>query len=167
MFGGRRVPKDDVRIHTYGSVDELNASIGLCLANESLKEDMRSQLLHVQHLLFKVGGDLATPMDKHSKQERVTVKNVQEIEQWITALETELPPLSTFILPGGTRAAAELHKARTICRRAERWTVSLSKTEDMNTEVVVFLNRLSDYLFLMARKANALEGRPDVPVEYF
>ncbi len=166
MFGGRRVFKDDVRIHTYGSVDELNAGIGIVLADSELPVEMSKQLLHLQHILFKVGGDLATPMDMTSKQERISPKHVQELEQWINTLETELTPLTTFILPGGTKTAADLHLARTVCRRAERWSVSLSKTETINTEVVVFLNRLSDYLFLMARKANVEAGRGDVVVEY-
>jgi cob(I)alamin adenosyltransferase len=166
LFGGGRVRKDDARIEAIGTVDELNSLLGLAVAAGHLRAEDATQLLHVQHLLFRVGGDLCTPMEKESKQRRMDTKDITELETWIGALEAALRAQTHFILPGGSHAAALLHTARTVCRRAERRTVTLAKSASVNAQVTVYLNRLSDYLFLLARKANANAGIGDVRVSY-
>lgn len=166
LYGGRRVSKDHARIRACGTVDELNAALGVVLAESALPAGIRSPVLHVQHMLFRVGGDLATPPEQKEKQQRVGPEHVREIEGWIAALEKALPPQMSFILPGGTRVSALLHLSRTVCRRAEREAVALSHEESINAHVVVLLNRLGDYLFLLARQANAAQGVGDVEVQY-
>lgn len=166
LYGGKRVPKDSSRIETYGTVDELNAVIGCVLAQHGLTQEMAKQLTHLQHLLFRVGADLATPTDSKAKTQRIEPEHVTEIEKEIIVLESSLAPQQTFILPGGSEAAALLHLARTVCRRAERCLVHLKAQEPVNEQVLIFLNRLSDYLFLLARKANASTDRGDVEVRY-
>ncbi|MDD4319909.1 MAG: cob(I)yrinic acid a,c-diamide adenosyltransferase [Candidatus Peribacteraceae bacterium] len=191
LVGGGRIPKSDVRLHAYGTVDELNAFLGAVLASlhfplspdpfpprgqgESLRPvppspvgeglGVREHVQRLQHLLFRLGADLASPATvKNTK--RIGKEHTEEIEGWIRELESALPPLTQFILPGGTRAAAQLHVARTVCRRAERWTVALSEFEDVNREAIVFLNRLSDYLFLAAREMNRAAGAEEAKVIY-
>lgn len=166
LYGGERLPKDHPRICAYGDVDELNAVIGVVLASAHLPIDARKQLTAIQHLLFRVGGDLATPLQKESKQERVSVEHVQRVEEWIRQIEATLAPQRSFILPGGTSAAAHVHHARTVCRRAERSVVSLQNLEQVNPDVQILLNRLSDYFFLLARKLNAEAKVWDTEVKY-
>ncbi|NOS67053.1 MAG: cob(I)yrinic acid a,c-diamide adenosyltransferase [Candidatus Peribacteraceae bacterium] len=166
LYGGARLPKDHPRICAYGDVDELNAILGVVLASVHLSVDARKQLTDIQHLLFRVGGDLATPMQKESKQERVSAEHVARVEEWINVIENSLLPQKSFILPGGTSAAAHVHHARTVCRRAERSVVSLQKIEPVNPDVQVLLNRLSDYFFLLARKLNAEAKVWDTEVKY-
>ncbi|MBI1813102.1 cob(I)yrinic acid a,c-diamide adenosyltransferase [Candidatus Peregrinibacteria bacterium] len=165
LFGGKRIPKDYARIHAYGTVDELNAAIGVALAEEGFSRETRANLTRLQHLLFRVGGDLATPLATRAKQDRIGSSHVTEIDVWIFSLEALLPPQTQFILPGGNRRASLLHLARTVCRRAERWVVTLEKQEEINHDVLVFLNRLSDFLFLAARQA-AIEEGGEVTVRY-
>ena len=167
LFGGKRVSKDDVRIHAYGTVDELNAMIGLAIAQHDLPEEIDRQLLRIQNLLFRMGADLATPIENNeAKVPRMEQEHVTEIDGWIHSLEQELPPLQSFILPGGSELAAILHLARTITRRAERWVVALAAKEQVGENVVIYLNRLSDYFFLLAEKANRDSGTANVPVTY-
>jgi len=159
--------KKDPRIHAYGDVDELNAVLGLIIAHKEVSPPMRAQLTRVQNLLFRMGADLATPIENNAaKVPRMEQVHIDEIETWIKALEEELPPLQSFILPGGTESAAMLHLARTITRRSERWVVSLAAKEQIGPHVVIYLNRLSDYLFLLAEKANKDVGMPNTPVSY-
>ncbi len=165
LFGGQRVSKDSPRLHAYGTVDELNAVIGIIMANAP-QTPVSAQLLEIQHLLFRVGADLATPLSTKAKVDRIDATHTKKIEEWIDAYEKDLPPQTRFILPGGSPGSAYLHFARTVCRRAERWTVALSKEEAINPGVIIFLNRLSDYLFLLARFVNGKSGRGDVEVEY-
>jgi cob(I)alamin adenosyltransferase len=161
LFGGQRVPKDSLRVHAYGTADECNAALGVARA-AGLDTALDVLLAQVQNQLFVVGADLATPGEsKHIP--RVGEPEVAFLEQAIDALESELPPLRQFILPGGTPGAAQLHLARTICRRAERWVVSLAQAEAINPQVLVYLNRLSDFLFVAARAANARAGAADEP----
>lgn len=155
LFGGARVPKNDPRIDAYGTVDELNSVIGVVLAIES-----DAQLLAVQRDLFEIGAHLASPGT--SRFSGVESSRIEELERGIDAMEAELAPLKSFILPGGTPAAAQLHVARTVCRRAERLVVALSRNEAVGDQVVVYLNRLSDALFVMARWENQSKGIPDV-----
>ncbi len=166
LYGAARLPKDHPRIEAYGTVDELNACIGVVLSLSELSAPVRGQLTKISHLLFRVGGDLATPMGTKERRDRIGVDDVHMIEIWIVELETALPPQTAFILPGGSQAAAHLHLARTICRRAERRVVTVKATEEINEHVLIFLNRLSDYLFLIARRANADSGVPDTEVQY-
>jgi len=160
---GSRRPKDHLRIESYGTVDELNAFIGLLIAsNENLPE--REFLVHISNDLFDVGADLcvpATELETAGKSLRVVQSQVDKLEQAIDRLNGDLPPLKSFVLPGGSPAAAWCHVARTVCRRAERRVVSLSKNEPLNPLILVYLNRLSDLLFVLGRVYND-EGKNDV-----
>lgn len=165
LWGGARVPKDAARVQAYGTVDECNAAIGVAraaLAGEPELAALDELLARIQNQLFVVGADLATPGEA-ANIPRVGPAEVAFLEQTIDALEAELPALTQFILPGGSPAAAQLHLARTVCRRAERWVVQLGRHEPVGPDVGVYLNRLSDCLFVLARAANARLGRPDVP----
>ncbi len=166
LFGGKRVSKDSARIEVYGTVDELNAVIGMVLAEEELQGKARTQLTALQHLLFRLGGDLATPLELDAKRDRVLGEHVAEIELAIQGLEDSLPPQTAFVLPGGCRVSALLHLARTVCRRAERLVVRLRRDEPINDQVLICLNRLSDYLFLLARRMNHDLSDGDTEVRY-
>lgn len=159
LYGGERVSKGSHRLHAYGTVDELNATIGLILAEQDLPTELRTQLHEVQKDLFCLGADLATPMTKSGDRVvRIAECDTKRIEKWGTALEGDLPALQKFVLPAGCRAAALLHQARTICRRAERWLVHLAEDEPINDQSLIYINRLSDYLFLLARTVNKEVG---------
>jgi len=170
LAGGQRVPKDSVRIEAYGTVDELNAFIGLATvtcAEETANAGRLGKLGHilrrVQHELFNLGSQLSTlPKDLHPKQARITPAEIEQLEREIDAMNQELPALRSFVLPGGTRLNAELHAARTICRRAERLTVALTRLEETPPDAVRYLNRLSDALFVWGRWANHVLGVPEV-----
>ena len=166
LFGGSRVDKDDARLHAYGTVDELNALLGVIAAEPHLPEGMLGGLTRLQHLLFTLGADLATPIDAPVTTHRVTPDHLAAIEEWIVQWEEHLPAMQSFILPGGTRAAALLHQARTVCRRAERWLVTLKRHTAVNETTLQLLNRLSDLLFLLARAVNRDAGQDDIRVEY-
>jgi len=153
---GTRVPKDHVRVEAYGSVDELNSAIGVLLT-EALPDDINAALTRIQHTLFDLGGELCIPGHRMVDDARVT-----ELEQLLDRLNEHLPALKDFILPGGTRAAALCHMARTVCRRAERRVYTLSRHETVSPAALKFLNRLSDLLFVMARALNRAGGAPDV-----
>ncbi|MBZ5605908.1 MAG: cob(I)yrinic acid a,c-diamide adenosyltransferase [Acidobacteriia bacterium] len=170
LAGGQRLPKDSLRIEAYGTVDELNAFVGLVAIScqEKAGEDPRVGLLasmirRVQHELFNLGSILATkPEDVHPKQARVTAAEVAQLEREIDAMNEDLPPLRSFVLPGGTRLNAELHVARTVCRRAERLLVTASREEEIPPEAIQYLNRLSDALFVWSRWANFILRVPEV-----
>lgn len=160
---GTRVPKDHARVAAYGEVDELNAVIGLVVANCPASPDA-AFLRSIQNDLFDVGADLCVPPaenEEPGKSLRVTAAQAERLEKAIDRLNEKLEPLRSFILPGGTQVAAWLHLARTVCRRAERAVVTLMRTESVNSQVLIYLNRLSDYLFVLARVANH-DGRADV-----
>jgi cob(I)alamin adenosyltransferase len=163
LFAGPRVPKDHPRIAAYGEVDELNSVLGLA-RTEDLPAEMDRQLARIQNELFDLGAELATPEPAKHGTDRVTDKAIAALEQAIDAYVDRLTPLKQFILPGGTRGAAVLHMARSVCRRAERRVVTLLRTPDENVAppVVRYLNRLSDLLFVMARSANATAGYEDI-----
>lgn len=164
LFGGSRVSKDNLRIEAYGTVDELNAVIGV-VRTCVLPAQLEQQLGVISADLFTLGADLATPLDPPPTYEipRITGDHVAELERWIDVYDAELEPLKTFILPGGTPAAAHLHVARTVCRRGERRVVALASQEDIGTAVLHYLNRLSDFLFTASRVANASQGVADIP----
>jgi len=153
---GSRVAKDSLRVEAMGAVDELNSALGVLLCNP-LDESLQSALVDIQHTLFDMGGELCIPGASVIGADRVTV-----LEQQLDALNADLPPLKEFILPGGCSAAAACHLARAICRRSERRVHSLSRAEAVNPDVIKYLNRLSDLLFVMARHLNKAAGRPDV-----
>jgi cob(I)alamin adenosyltransferase len=169
LFGGQRVSKDDPRVAAYGDVDELNSALGLARAHCD-DADISALLERIQNRIFTVGADLATPEAAGETHDKSTVTRLNrapavELEGEIDRLESELQPLTRFILPGGSRLASYLHLARTVCRRAERKCVGLGHAESVNPEIVIHLNRLSDLLFVMARVANARAGVPDVQWE--
>lgn len=160
---GSRVPKDHCRIVAYGTVDELNSSLGVVVAG-GLLAPLAGQLERIQHDLFDVGADLCVPQpaeEQPGARLRVDAVAVTRLEQWIDEATAELAPLESFILPGGSPQAAGLHMARTICRRAEIEVLRLARGEAINPQVLVYLNRLSDFLFVAARMAND-SGRADV-----
>ncbi|MEF3275021.1 MAG: cob(I)yrinic acid a,c-diamide adenosyltransferase [Chloroflexus sp.] len=161
LFGGQRVRKDDLRVEAYGTADECNAAIGVARA-AGPDPALDAVLAVVQNQLFVVGADLASPGDSPYIP-RVTAEMTAFLEAQIDAMELELAPLKQFILPGGTPVASYLHLARTICRRAERVVVTLAAEESIGPEILTYLNRLSDFLFVAARVANARAGIVDVP----
>ena len=161
LFGGKRVSKGTLRVETYGTVDELNAVIGVCRSLTTGKE-IPPILERVQHQLFVLGADLASPnILSASKLPRIDDTHVSYLEKCIDAADGVLPPLRNFILPSGTEAASMLHLARAVCRRAERFAVRLTKTEHVNPHSIIYLNRLSDLLFVLARRANALKKKSE------
>lgn len=161
LFGGRRVGKSDPRIVAYGTVDELNAQLGVT-RSENTNAELERVLHALQEDCFVVGADLASPDHGVGAVDRVAEDDVTKLEQWIDRLSEGLPELHQFILPGGTRSATELHVARGVCRRAERHVVELLATDARVAVVAKYLNRMSDLLFVMARYANHAKGRPDV-----
>lgn len=169
LAGGQRVPKDGPRIAAYGTVDELNAFFGVARATlvEMASAAPRlgvlgAILLRVQHELFNLGSILATlPEDVHPKQARVTDAEVAQLEREMDHMNEDLPPLRSFVLPGGCRLNAELHVCRTVCRRAERDLVTLARGQAVPPETVRYLNRLSDALFVWSRWASHVAGAPE------
>ncbi|HRX79451.1 MAG TPA: cob(I)yrinic acid a,c-diamide adenosyltransferase [Pirellulaceae bacterium] len=164
LFSGPRVSKDDARIEAYGTVDELNAFLGLARA-ESLPPKIDSVLERIQHGLFAVGAELASPDPVAAKTKMVGADEIAWLEATIDSCEATLEPLRQFILPAGTRAATALHVARGVCRRAERRVVTLLRAsqEPISGEVIQYLNRLGDLLFSLARSVNASAGESDHP----
>ncbi len=161
LFAGGRIDKDSPRLHAYGTVDELNSMLGLAIA-QGVAPELAAKLNRVQNELFVVGSDLATPLEAEAQWiVRVRADQTDRLEHEIDAMTERLPPLKNFILPGGTPGAAALHVARTICRRVERWIVAASRQESLNPQVLRYINRLSDWLFVAARLENNLAGRED------
>jgi cob(I)alamin adenosyltransferase len=156
---GARVSKLDTRIAAFGAVDEVNAALGVVLAGEC-PDDMREVLERVQNELFDLGADLSVPIE-HEARLRVTQAQVDALEQDCDRFNEALPELKSFVLPGGTSAAANLHVARATCRRAEREAIVAAGAVGANPLALVYLNRLSDLLFILARVANAAEGREE------
>jgi cob(I)alamin adenosyltransferase len=159
LFGGTRVPKHHIRIESYGTVDELNSHIGL-IRDQDINPDYKKILERVQDRLFTVGAILATPPDKEvlkNGKERLNIpkiaaSDVEQLENEIDSMETALPPMTHFVLPGGHTTVSYCHIARCVCRRAERLSVHLNELEPVDVLVLTYLNRLSDYLFVLARK---------------
>ncbi|MBI2622020.1 cob(I)yrinic acid a,c-diamide adenosyltransferase [Candidatus Microgenomates bacterium] len=167
LFGGKRVAKDDIRVEAYGTVDELNSAIGMIIAEISnIKyqiSNIKKELTKIQHDLFEIGSMLASASIKRSTLDAKRLGNrAIDFELLIDKLTKELPELHNFILAGGGGAGSLLHFARTICRRAERRVVSLSKKEKVALEILIYLNRLSDLLFTMARFVNFKEKRKEI-----
>jgi cob(I)alamin adenosyltransferase len=162
LFGGPRVRKDHLRIEAYGAVDELNAVLGVA-RSETPPAEIDALLAEIQNSLFDLGAELATPEPARMGVPMVGAAHVEALERAIDRYEAGLAPLKTFILPGGARAAAQLHVARTVCRRAERRLITLAAAEAISAQLIIYLNRLSDLLFVLAREANRADGQSDVP----
>ncbi len=167
LYGGTRVSKAAARVESYGTLDELNAFIGLAKAEIS-DEKVLSQLQKIQFDLFTVGSEAATPTDKlilaNGKNRldlMISEKEILELEHWMDDLDASLEPLQFFILPSGGKAAASIHVCRTVCRRAERAMVHLNETEEVRPELIKYLNRLSDYLFILARYISKISGEKE------
>ncbi len=156
LADGTRTTKDSERIEAIGDVDELNCCVGVLLCEE-IPPSIRNDLIAIQHDLFDLGGELSLPGHK-----LLSESQVQKLERLIETLNAELPPLKEFILPRGSRAASSCHIARAVCRRAERRVVALAAKENVSTNSRLYLNRLSDFLFVLARKLNREAGAPDV-----
>ena len=167
LYGGTRVSKAAARVESYGTLDELNAFIGLAKAEIS-DEKVLNQLQKIQFDLFTVGSEAATPTDKlllaNGKSRldlMISEKEITELELWMDDFDAELEPLKFFILPSGGKAAATFHVCRTVCRRAERAMVHLNETEEVRPELIKYLNRLSDYLFILARYISKISGEKE------
>ena len=161
VLGSReRVSKDALRVAAYGDVDELNSVIGVALAMD-LAPDLARTLQRIQNELFHLGSDLAFPADSEFEVPRIEARHVEGLEALIDEMSPIVGPLENFILPGGRLGAGQLHLARTVCRRAERTVVALARKEDINALALVYLNRLSDALFVMARLENHSHGVPE------
>ncbi len=159
LAGGQRVPKDSQRVATYGTVDELNSQIGVALAT-GLCDRLAAELPPIQNQLFDLGADLATPAESQARHPVPTVepRHIEKLEGLIDEFNAVVGPLTNFLLPGGALGAAQLHVARTICRRAEREATTLARDEAIGSTVLPYLNRLSDALFVMARYENHERG---------
>jgi cob(I)alamin adenosyltransferase len=170
LFDGTKVRKDDLRVEAYGTVDELNADLGLAANVLSIKtgqpgwDALVERVRHIQLELFTMGAELATPMEarQRNKVPEISAEQVVRLEGWIDEATAVVTELRSFVLPGGDAAAAQLHVCRTVCRRAERRVVTMAEGAAVNPQVIIYLNRLSDLLFAWARLANHLAGVPDV-----
>ena len=168
LVGGTRVKKYDVRLEAYGTVDELNAVIGV-IRSYNLPENVAEILVEIQNKLFNIGSRLATDEkgEEFTQKLSITEKHISFLEKAIDEMEEELPELTHFILPGGDLAAAQCHVARTVCRRAERRILEFAENEKVQTEILKYINRLSDYLFVLARKLSASSGIEEKPWKQF
>lgn len=168
LFAGPRVSKDDARIEAYGTVDELNAVIG-AVRSSDVGDPADQQLKQVQNELFSIGAELATPSPREHDLCVIGPKHIERIESWIDEYESELPPLKHFVLPGGTLSASLVHLARATCRRAERRVVTLAQScsdlapeNQVSDSLAIYLNRLSDYFFVLSRGINQKAGADEV-----
>jgi len=168
LFGGVKVSKSNIRINAYGTTDELNSFVGLIVAHNA-NDEVKKQLLNIQENIFVLGSELATPKEKlflangKSRIGKMIQENdIKTLENWIDEWEKQLEPLTHFILPGGGKASASAHVARTVCRRAERNVVLLTENVEIRPELQKYLNRLSDYLFVLARVLSKLDNEPEV-----
>jgi cob(I)alamin adenosyltransferase len=158
LFGGKRVPKSNLRIEAYGTVDELNAQLGVGRALKPTAE-VESILEQLQNQLFVLGADLATPLDTAAPRiQRIQQDHIDNLEKIIDQIDVQLKPLQSFIIPGGQLVGAQMHVARTICRRAERLVDALGRKENIGKFLLVYMNRLADLLFVLGRYANNLAG---------
>jgi cob(I)alamin adenosyltransferase len=163
LLGNVRVPKDDLRINAYGTLDELNACLGIILSESGLDFLLKAILTRIQNELFQVGAELATPKGKSAGIRLISAIETEQLEKEIDEMDMALPPLKAFILPGGSPISSHLHLARTVSRRAEREITTLHRVEPQRSELMRYINRLSDFLFIAARHANQVQGVADVP----
>lgn len=166
LFGGKRLPKDDLRVAAYGDIDELNAHVGVALTKLRDQNEIAGFLTIIQNVLFALGAGLSNPEQKKQKSKAdFGDDKTLALEGWIDRMEQKLKPMKTFILPGGGEGAACLHLCRTVCRRAERTMITLHQKESLPAGYLVFVNRLSDFFFVAARYANHLKSISDVAWE--
>ncbi|MHA1527298.1 MAG: cob(I)yrinic acid a,c-diamide adenosyltransferase [Promethearchaeota archaeon] len=158
LFSGEHIEKVDQRVEAYGTVDELNSSLGIAKVYAS--EFLKKYILRIQAKLFYLASELASK-DPEKVIKSANLEDVKTLEEEMDYISSLMPPIESFVIPGGTQAAAFLHLSRTICRRAEREVIRLSKVENINLEVIRYLNRLSDYLFVLSRYANIIDGEGD------
>lgn len=162
LFGGDRVEKNHPRIAAYGTVDEANSLLGVALAHLDAEDEASAEIIdRLQHELFVLGADLATPVGSKPVVPRIDTNHVERLESDIDELQRDLPPLKHFVLPGGAPAAAALHHARTVCRRAERLAFEAASADELNEHALTYLNRLSDLLFVLARAVNHRAHEPE------
>lgn len=155
IIGGDRIPKYSLRLEAYGTIDELSAFIGNLVADDSVIDEQRYDLLKIQNMLFNIGGYLATPPAiRKPEVAGLSADDITEMEGWIDDMDEQLPKLNNFIIPGGCKASAKANMARTVCRRAERRVIQLAAEEEINILVISYINRLSDYLFVIGRYLN-------------
>ncbi len=167
LFGGRRVPKDHPRVEAYGTIDELNAALGVA-ATAIRQRKLVAAIQTIQNELFNIGAELASDPTGRGRKKKGTVVRLDPAKaEWLESLideyDARVPTLRTFILPAGSAAAAALHLARTVCRRAERTVVTLARDEPVSPAIIVYLNRLCDLLFVLARYLNKVDRRPELP----
>ena len=162
LAGGRRIAKAHPQLEAYGTIDELNANVGLLATLLENDKTEKERLINIQHVLFKIGGILATDLNNTSYSDSLDHAHTTSLEHAIDQIDAALPPLRNFILPGGTQAAAQCHVCRTICRRAERRIHALAEIHSVPLEITIYINRLSDYLFILARKINFNKNTPEI-----
>lgn len=162
LFGGTRVQKNNIRINAYGTIDELNSVIGIAVSGD-INDEIKFELENIQNVLFQIGSELASPENvKSNIIKRTSEEDVKNLETLIDKFDEKLPPLKNFILPGGNNSAAQLHFARTVCRRAERIIVELKEFELVSKNVLIYVNRLSDLLFVLARYQNLSRSTAEI-----
>lgn len=163
LVGGTRVAKNSVRLEAYGTVDELNSYLGL-IRSFGIAPELKEEIVGIQHILFAVGGNLATDTSLIQQKERLMVKeeDVEALEKSMDRMDAQLPPLTSFVLPGGEQASAFCHIARTVCRRAERRILDVKEQHEVDEWVLKYINRLSDYLFMLARKVAQDAGNDEI-----
>lgn len=166
LVDGLRARKNCARIEAYGDVDELTSTLGFLAASKDCPEEIGTEIRHIQNLMFEIGGYLATPVKagENSRLEGMP-EEVEKLEGWIDSLDERTPKIRSFILPGGSEESARAHLARTVCRRTERKIITLAEAEYVDPEVIRYINRLSDYLFAVARYLNFLAGVEDIAWE--
>lgn len=162
LVGGQRVPKDSLRLDAYGTVDEFSAFLGVVLSMLDCPEDIRGHLLGIQNLLFDIGCILATDPAGPSYTRPIDTQDIALLERLIDEVDSATPKIRAFVLPGGCELAAHTHVARTVCRRAERRILALSRQEQVPDEILIWFNRLSDYLFILARHFNHRAAIPEL-----
>lgn len=163
LVDGSRARKDSARIESYGNIDELSSALGLLASDRNCPEEIKGQVECIQHLMFEIGGYLATPVTGGEEPKLgAIVEETSKLEGWIDSLDERTPKLRSFILPGGSETSCRCHLARTVCRRAERRIITLAAEEYVDPGVISYINRLSDYLFIVARYLNFLQGVEDV-----
>ena len=163
IIGGDRIPKYSLRLEAYGTVDELSSFIGNLVADDSVIDEQRYDLLEVQNMLFNIGGYLATPPSIRKPEiPGLTQEHISRMEEWIDTMDEQLPKLNNFIIPGGCKASAKANMARTVCRRAERRILQLAAEEELNVLLFAYMNRLSDYLFVIGRYLNKFANYEEI-----
>jgi cob(I)alamin adenosyltransferase len=162
LYGGERLSKAEARVHAYGTLDELDALLGVVISHEECRDDLKVRMKELQKKLFIAKSDFATPMSFEGEAVRISQEDVDNLEKEIDVLEAKVPKLTKFITPGGSKVAALLHHARTVCRRAERWSVRFSEGSEINYAALRYLNRLGDMFFALGRAVNKEEGVEEV-----